>query len=248
MQIEKIERGDIGILQTSGRIDAATCGVFEKNLREFIDKQKMRVWLIDLSQVSMLSSGALRVLLSLAKRLKGGGPAVALCAPNANVREVLEISRFDAIFPIHATIAEGLIEYRVALPTPVAETRSAPPPLDLILGDKVYPCAAGDILGREGTVATEYFANHGALEPRHLMVGFREGKWFVLVPLNVRSAVLLDRKRIEPGKPHVLQGPVHTLKLGRLNVKLRFRTGDSSDDSGLEGSPGKLGVAVAGER
>ncbi len=244
MQIEKIERGDVGILRTSGRLDAATCGMFETKLREFIDKHEMRVWLIDLSQISILSSGALRVPLSLAKRLKGGGPSVALCAPSDNVREVLEISRFDAVFPIHATIAEGLLEYRASPPAAVVTARSAPPQLDLVLGDKVYPCAVGDIVGREGTVATEYFAQHSELEPRHLMVGCREGKWFVLVPLNVRSPVLMDRKRIEPGIPHTLQGPAHTIKLGRINLKLRFR----SEGAELERDPGKTGAAVAGKR
>lgn len=250
MQIEKIERGDIGILQTSGRIDAATSGTFETRLREFIDREEKRVWLIDLSQVSLLSSGALRVLLSLAKRLKAGGPTVALCAPSDSVREVFEISRFNALFPIYATVVEGLIEYRGTAPIPPVATPAAPPPLDLVVGDKVYPCADGDILGREGTVATEYFAEHSDVEPRHLMVGCREGKWFALVPLNVRSAVLMDRKRIEPGTPHVLAGPLHTFKLGRLNIKLRFGTEHEhpSEDAAIERAPGKAGVAIAGNR
>ncbi len=64
--------------------------------------------LFDLSEVEYMSSSGLRVLMIAAKQAKPRGGQVAVAAPQALVAEVLEISRFNLVLPIHASVDDGL--------------------------------------------------------------------------------------------------------------------------------------------
>jgi len=54
---------------------------------------------VDLAQVTYLSSGGLRVLLVIAKELRERGGQVVLCCAQPNVARVLRITGFSEIFP-----------------------------------------------------------------------------------------------------------------------------------------------------
>jgi anti-sigma B factor antagonist/stage II sporulation protein AA (anti-sigma F factor antagonist) len=106
-----IERcADIVVLKPTGRIDHQTSSAFSTALAPHLENCKAggdRL-LLDLSAVDYISSAGLRVLMIATKRTKPAGGELAVAAAQTVVREVLEITRFNLVFPVYATVAEGL--------------------------------------------------------------------------------------------------------------------------------------------
>ena len=90
----------------AGRIDASNAPTAEAELLAMLEKDGPSV-IINLAQLSYMSSAGLRVMLVGAKRSKaGGGKAVILGAQPA-VAEVLKMSGFDRIIPLANTEDEA---------------------------------------------------------------------------------------------------------------------------------------------
>jgi anti-sigma B factor antagonist/stage II sporulation protein AA (anti-sigma F factor antagonist) len=67
--------------------------------------------LFDLSGLEYISSAGLRVLMLASKRIIPAGGRIGVAAPTAMVREVLQISRFDLVFPVFDTVEKGLASF-----------------------------------------------------------------------------------------------------------------------------------------
>jgi len=65
-------------------------------------------FIIELSEVELLSSAGLRVLLSTAKRISNRNASLALAAPSHVVRQVFEISHFNLLFKIFPSVLEAV--------------------------------------------------------------------------------------------------------------------------------------------
>jgi hypothetical protein len=65
-------------------------------------------FIIELSQVELLSSAGLRVLLSTAKRISHRNASLGLAAPSDVVRQVFEISHFNLLFKIFPSVLEAV--------------------------------------------------------------------------------------------------------------------------------------------
>lgn len=63
--------------------------------------------LMDLSELTFLSSGGMRVLMLIAKDLDAAGGVLHLAAPQPRVMSVLTISGFVPAFPVHQTLEEA---------------------------------------------------------------------------------------------------------------------------------------------
>jgi anti-anti-sigma factor len=86
--------GGCKILRVSGRIDFESALDFEHQINAMI-QEAGDCYIIELSQVELLSSAGLRVMLSTAKRVAHRNAALALAAPSQVVRRVFEISHFN---------------------------------------------------------------------------------------------------------------------------------------------------------
>ena len=64
----------------------------------------------DLEFLEYLSSAGLRVILGAAKEMKRRDGKFVLCALNAYVKEVFEVSGFGAIIPIAESVEAGIKE------------------------------------------------------------------------------------------------------------------------------------------
>jgi anti-anti-sigma factor len=56
---------------------------------------------LDISEVTFLSSLGLRMLLTVAKALDRHGAKTVLLSPQPAVREILSLSGFDQLIPVH---------------------------------------------------------------------------------------------------------------------------------------------------
>jgi anti-anti-sigma factor len=89
------------VVQPVGRIDSVTSESLEETLLERVAAGETRM-VVDLASVKYISSAGLRVLLTLAKKLRGRGQVV-LCAMVPAVREVFELAGFLPLFAIEAS-------------------------------------------------------------------------------------------------------------------------------------------------
>src|SRR5438105_14601322 len=97
----------ISVVRPQGRLDSATSPDFEADVLGRIDNGA-RALLLDFSQLTYISSAGLRTVLLAAKRMKGTGGRLALCALGKQAAEVFEISGFNSILDVHPTYAAAL--------------------------------------------------------------------------------------------------------------------------------------------
>jgi anti-anti-sigma factor len=99
--------GGCKILRVSGRVDFESALDFEHHINAMI-QEAGDCYIIELSQVELLSSAGLRVMLSTAKRVAHRNAALALAAPSQVVRQVFEISHFNLLFKIFPSVPAAI--------------------------------------------------------------------------------------------------------------------------------------------
>ena len=108
MDITHEKKGDITVLTITGRLDAASAAVADEAIKALLDEESCSRMLINLENLEYLSSGGLRVILATAKQLKRRQGELVLCALADYVKEIFEISGFDALIPIVDTVDAGM--------------------------------------------------------------------------------------------------------------------------------------------
>ncbi len=100
MEINAERQGGTLIAKAAGRIDGVNASDFEQSLQRAIAEDDTAV-IVDLAELSYISSAGLRAVLLTAKSLTQRAAKFALCSPSKPIREVFEISGFDKIIAIH---------------------------------------------------------------------------------------------------------------------------------------------------
>jgi anti-sigma B factor antagonist len=106
MEITTTMQGTATVLAVTGRVDAATAGALETALNDQISNGSRKI-ILDLTSLSYISSGGLRVLLATAKRLHADGDRFALCGLSHEVQKVMRLAGFTSIFAIYTTVQEA---------------------------------------------------------------------------------------------------------------------------------------------
>ena len=100
----------VQIFPLSGRLDAVGTAAAIEEVNAAIEAGARYV-LLDLSDVTFLSSSGLRALLLMRKRLLDAGGELRLCALQPQVYEVFAITGFTRVFAIHRTRQEALAAF-----------------------------------------------------------------------------------------------------------------------------------------
>ena len=101
------EENNVVSLKITGRLDAESSILAEKQVRDILDGGQTRI-LFDFSELEYISSAGLRVILMAIKDLRTKDGKVVLCALNEYVQEVFDVSNFASIIPITASTDEGI--------------------------------------------------------------------------------------------------------------------------------------------
>ncbi|NLV27725.1 MAG: STAS domain-containing protein [Methanomicrobiales archaeon] len=104
---DRIQAGII-ILDISGRVDAATSSKMEEELGKKVDSGAINI-ILNLKDLSYISSSGLRVILASLKKVKSSGGKIALVSLQPGPAEVFKMTGFDRLFPICDTI-DGALE------------------------------------------------------------------------------------------------------------------------------------------
>ena len=110
MDISIRKQDEIVIVEFEGKMDTQTAPDAEKVLAEIIDEGSSKL-LVNFGKLDYISSTGLRALLATAKRLNSIQGEMRICALNAFVHDVFEISGFAKIFKISANEAEALDKF-----------------------------------------------------------------------------------------------------------------------------------------
>jgi anti-anti-sigma factor len=100
--VKRLPPGQPRFIRLAGRIDASAAPLVQRTVRGAIERGAGQV-IIDLSDVTFLSSSGLRVLLLLARELRQQGGSLRLCSPRPQVAEVFHLTGFDRIFELYPT-------------------------------------------------------------------------------------------------------------------------------------------------
>ncbi len=103
-------RDGIWVVTPSGRLDASAGRQLEQALAAQIEASHVRL-IVDMHNVSYISSGGLKALVSTWRKAQKLGGNVVLAGLSARVFKVFEISGFDALFTIVDTVEESTAHF-----------------------------------------------------------------------------------------------------------------------------------------
>ena len=106
MDISLREEEQALIVTVAGRLDGLTAPDFDRQAATWVRPNRLVV--LDLSQLNYISSAGLRSVLTLGKQLKAGKGRLALCSLSGFIKEVIELSGFNAFLPVYPDAASAL--------------------------------------------------------------------------------------------------------------------------------------------
>ena len=110
MKIEVRDSNGVKILEFEGNLDTNTSPDAEATINELIDNGSTKL-LANFEELNFISSAGLRVLLATAKKLRGTGGDLRICALNPTVQEVFDISGFGSILSVYSSESEALSSF-----------------------------------------------------------------------------------------------------------------------------------------
>ncbi len=96
-----------------GRLDSASAPMRERELQELLGAGHASL-VIDLTDLSYLSSAGLRVLLVAAKGCRASGGQAVLVGPQESVTQVLQMSGFDRLLKVFSDRDSALASFSTA--------------------------------------------------------------------------------------------------------------------------------------
>lgn len=107
MEIRNEKAGAAVVAILAGRLDESSASNADASLAAILDGGERHL-ILDLAALEYISSVGLRVILTSAKKLRAAKGTLRICGAVKHVREVIELSGFTSIIPMHATREEAV--------------------------------------------------------------------------------------------------------------------------------------------
>jgi stage II sporulation protein AA (anti-sigma F factor antagonist) len=107
MEIKQEKKGEVTVMNVSGRLDATTAMELESSLVPVIEKDGKMI-VMNLEGLEYISSAGLRILLLGMKMIKKIPGKMVICEMREHIREIFEIAGFLPIFTIVSTEEDAL--------------------------------------------------------------------------------------------------------------------------------------------
>jgi len=102
MEITEGRVGDATIIRVVGRVDSSVSRLLEQKVADVIACGRAIV--VDVAEMSYVSSAGLRPFITLAKHAQTKKQAVSLCGMRDEIAEIFEISGLLELFAVHDTV------------------------------------------------------------------------------------------------------------------------------------------------
>jgi anti-sigma B factor antagonist len=110
----KIEsEGGVKIVRLSGPLDVSQAMQLRDVLGEHIDGPSARV-LVDLSEVPLIDSSGIGVMVTAHRRADGAGASFALAGAGETVARVFSLTRTDKLLRLYPSVQDGVEALRAA--------------------------------------------------------------------------------------------------------------------------------------
>ena len=107
--IERKQMLNQSVLFVSGRMDAESAPQFEQYCGAWIAEGHTSL-VVDLGELSYVSSMGLRCFLSITKSLEDKGGALRICRLTGLVKQVFEITGLSGVLPVYESAESALME------------------------------------------------------------------------------------------------------------------------------------------
>jgi anti-anti-sigma factor len=110
MKLSSRTYADTLVIMPAGRLDHDNCEEFRSGLQPHLEggARDGRGIVLDLSGLEYISSAGLRCFMLAAREARNQGGKVVLAALRPVVSEIFQISRFNMLFEIHASVRDAL--------------------------------------------------------------------------------------------------------------------------------------------
>lgn len=110
MTIERVQvSGSKAVLRLTGRMDVESANRFEPACESCIS-EGFTTLVIDVGDLTYISSNGLRSIISVAKKLTEKRGELRICGATGLVRQVFEITKLTQVFPLHETVESALMD------------------------------------------------------------------------------------------------------------------------------------------
>jgi anti-anti-sigma factor len=106
--IDCTQIGDKVLLHVVGRMDAESSPQFERQCDSCISEGATSL-VVDLGDLSYVSSMGLRSFVAVAQKLKSKGGELRICRLTGLVRQVFEITRLNQVVPIYDSVESAVM-------------------------------------------------------------------------------------------------------------------------------------------
>ena len=107
VNVVNVTGNGVMVVAIEGRVDSTSAQRFERVL-DAVAGACTKGMVLDLENLTFISSAALRVLLVLTKALMRSGGTLTVCSVPDSLRTIFQVSGFDQIIPVHDSQAEAL--------------------------------------------------------------------------------------------------------------------------------------------
>lgn len=104
---KRSEQNDVSVLVVRGSLDAQSAAELKPEVVLLGDSGVKKV-LVDLDGLTLIDSSGVGVLISLFKRVRGGGGQVCFAGVKAQPKEVFRLLRLDRSLDICATVEDAM--------------------------------------------------------------------------------------------------------------------------------------------
>ncbi len=113
MEHDITDHDEVRVITLHGPIDVSSAMALRDLLGAQIDSPAARV-LVDLTDVALIDSSGIGILVTAHRRAAGQGAAFALAGPSGAVARVFAMTRTNKLLTIHETAEEGVAALRRA--------------------------------------------------------------------------------------------------------------------------------------
>jgi anti-sigma B factor antagonist len=109
----QILESQVIVVKAEGRLDAATVSVFEQALQQILADKYCRL-VINMANVSYISSSGLRALLAARRQAQAQGGDVLLCCMSPRVHQIFDMIGFMVVFGVYDDIGQAVDAFAMA--------------------------------------------------------------------------------------------------------------------------------------
>lgn len=108
LALEYGSAGVIAVVQVTGEVDVANCGVLRDSLLRVVTDEGFRGLVVNLARVRFIDSTGIGVLVEVWRAVRATSSGLALAAPTPQVRRVLDTAGLTKILPVYDAEADAV--------------------------------------------------------------------------------------------------------------------------------------------